>query len=112
MRVFLTGASGWIGSEIARGLLGAGHTVVGLMRSKEKGDGLAAAGGMPVVGSLADLDVLRNAAADADGVAHTAFGLDFSKIKEMAEEERLAMEAFADVYAGFTRPIVVTGGFL
>ena len=111
MRVFLTGANGWVGSVIARELLDAGHAVVGLVRSREKGEALAAAGGTPLVGSLGDLDVLRRAAGDADGIVHTAFGLDFSKIVEMAAEERHAMEAFAEVLAGSDRPLVMTGGF-
>lgn len=111
MRVLLTGANGWVGSMIVRELLAAGHTVVGLVRSKEKGESLAAAGGTPLVGALGDLDVLRRAAGDADGIVHTAFGLDFSKIAEMAAEERRAMEAFAEVLAGSDRPLVMTGGF-
>ena len=112
MRVFLTGASGWIGSVIARDLLAAGHSVVGLVRSKEKGDALAAVGGMPLVGALGDLDALRRGAAEADGVIHTAFGLDLSRIDELADEDRTAIETFGEVFAGSTRPIVVTGGFL
>ena len=111
MRVFLTGANGWIGSRIVRELVGAGHAVAGLVRSREKGEPLAAAGGTPVVGSMGDADVLRKAAAEADGIVHTAFGLDFSRIAEMAEEERQALHVFADVFAGSDRPVVVTGGF-
>jgi nucleoside-diphosphate-sugar epimerase len=76
MRVFLTGANGWIGSVIARELMAAGHSVVGLVRSEEKGAALESAGGMKLVGSLGDIDVLRRGAADADGIIHTAFGLD------------------------------------
>ena len=110
MRVFLTGATGWVGSAIVRELLGAGHSVTGLVRSKEKGEALAAAGGTPVMGSLRDLDVLRAAAAEADGVIHTAFGLDFSKIVDLSEEDREAIETFGEVFAGSDRPIVVTGG--
>jgi len=112
MRVFLTGASGWIGSVIARDLLAAGHSVVGLVRSKEKGDALAAAGGMPLVGALGDLDVLHRGAAEADGIIHTAFGLDISRIDELANEDRTAIETFGEVFADSTRPIVVTSGFL
>lgn len=112
MRVFLTGASGWIGSVIARDLLAAGHSVVGLVRSKEKGDALIAIGGMPLVGALGNLDVLRRGAAEADGVIHTAFGLDLSRIGELADEDRTAIETFGEVFAGSTRPIVVTSGFL
>ncbi len=110
MRVFLTGANGWVGSAIARDLLEAGHAVVGLVRSREKGEPLAAVGGTPLMGSLRDLDVLRRGAGDADGIIHTAFGLDFSKIVELSEEEGAALETFAEVFAGSQRPIVVTGG--
>ena len=110
MRVFLTGANGWVGSAITRELLGAGHAVVGLVRSKEKGEALAAAGGTPLLGALRDLDVLREGAGRADGVIHTAFGLDFSKIVDLSEEDREAIETFGAVFAGSERPIVVTGG--
>lgn len=110
MRVFLTGANGWVGSAIVRELLTAGHSVDGLVRSNEKGEALAAAGGTPVIGSLRDLDVIRAATATADGVIHTAFGLDFSKIEELSDEDRAAIEAFGEVFAGSDRPIVVTGG--
>ena len=112
MRVFLTGANGWIGSAIARELIDAGHTVVGLVRSARKGADLASIGGTAVVGSLDDLDVLRRGAADADGIIHTAFGLDISRIGELAEEDRRAIETFGEVFAGSTRPIIVTDGFL
>ena len=110
MRVFLTGANGWVGSAIARDLLEAGHSVVGLVRSKEKGEALTAAGGTPVLGSLHDLDVLRAAAAEADGIIHTAFGLDFSSMVDLSAEDREAIETFGEVFAGSDRPIVVTGG--
>ena len=112
MRVFLTGANGWIGSVIARELLDAGHSVVGLVRSEERGAALSAAGITPLIGGLGELDVMRAGASDSDGMIHTAFGLDLSKIVEMAEEERLAIETFGEVYAGSDRPIVVTGGVL
>lgn len=112
MRVFLTGANGWIGSVIARELLGAGHSVVGLARSKEKGEALSAAGVAPLVGGLHDLDVIRAGAGGADGIIHTAFGLDLSRIVDLAEEERLAIEAFGEVFAGSDRPIIVTSGVL
>ena len=110
MRVLLTGANGWVGSVVARDLIAAGHAVVGLVRSPEKGRALAAAGGTPLVGSLGDLDVLRRSADDAEGVVHTAFGLDFSRIAELAEEDRRAIETFGEVFAGSRRPILVTGG--
>ena len=110
MRVFLTGANGWVGSAVARELIGAGHAVTGLVRSTAKGETLATLGGTPVIGSLGDLDVIREAAAAADGVIHTAFGLDFSKIAELAEEDRRAIETFGEAFAGSDRPIIVTGG--
>jgi uncharacterized protein YbjT (DUF2867 family) len=69
MRVFLTGASGWIGSAVAGELMAAGHSVIGLVRSKEKGAALALAGGTALVGSLGDRDVLRRGASDADGIS-------------------------------------------
>ena len=112
MRVFLTGASGWIGSVIARDLLAAGHSVVGLVRSENKGMALASAGGTPLVGALGDLDVLRRGAANADGIIHTAFGLDISRIGELAAEDRIAIGTFSEVFAGSARPIIVTSGFL
>ena len=112
MRVFLTGASGWIGSVIADELIAAGHSVIGLVRSDEKGAALASVGGTPLVGSLGDVDVLRRGAADADGIIHTAFGLDISRIAELAAEDRTAIETFGEVFAGSTKPIVVTDGFL
>lgn len=111
MRVFLTGANGWVGSMVARDLLGAGHSVVGLVRSEEKGEALAAAGVTPLVGALTDLDLLRKGAGDADGVIHTAFGLDFSKMQELSEEDRRAIETFGEVFTGSDRPVVVTAGF-
>ena len=112
MRVFLTGANGWIGSAIARDLLADGHDVIGLVRTKEKGDAFAAAGGAPLVGSLGDLDAIRAAAREADGIVHTAFGLDLTKVKEMSEEESRTIETFGEAFAGTDRPIIVTGGVL
>jgi len=107
---YLTGANGWVGSVIARDLLDAGHAVVGLVRSKEKAGALAAAGVTPLLGSLRDLDVIREGVGNADGIIHTAFGLDISKIVELAEEDRQAIETFGEVFAGSDRPIVVTSG--
>ncbi len=110
MRVFLTGANGWLGSAIARELLDAGHSVVGLVRSRDKGEALSAAGIRPLIGGLGEFDAIRAGASESDGIIHTAFGLDLSKIVEMAEEERLAIETFAQVYNGSNRPIIVTSG--
>lgn len=110
MHVLLTGANGWMGSAISRELVDAGHTVTGLVRSPEAVAGVAAAGVTPLLGTLQDLDVLRRAAEGADGVIHTAFGLDLSKIGALADEDRRAIETFGDVFHGSARAIVVTGG--
>lgn len=110
MRVFLTGANGWIGSAVARELIEAGHSVVGLVRSREKADALAAVGVTPLLGSLTDLDVLRRGAGDAEGIIHTAFGIDFSEFERLGKEDRAAIEAFGKEFAGSDRPIVVTSG--
>ena len=112
MRVFLTGASGWIGSMIARDLIAAGHSVTGLTSVPGKAEALSVAGVTPLVGALTDIDVLRRGAEDAEGIIHTAFGLDISRIGELAAEDRTAIEVFGDVFAGSVRPIIVTDGFL
>ena len=108
MRVLVTGANGWVGSAVVRELVGAGHQVTGLVRSDAKGAVVAALGGTTLVGSLGDLDGLQAAAADQDGVIHTAFGTDFSRMAELAEEDRDAIEAFGAVFAGSDRPLIVT----
>lgn len=111
MRVFITGATGWVGSALVPDLIAAGHQVTGLVRSEQKAEALRAAGGEPLLGSLNDLETLKRAAAEADGVVHLAFGLDFSRIVELAEEDRRAIEAFGEAYAGSERPVIATGGF-
>ena len=109
MRVLLTGATGWIGSAIAQDLLDAGHTVTGLVRNGERPD-RAPDGLEPLVGSLGDLELLRRAAGDADGVIHTAFGSGFEDYERLAREDVAAIEAFGNEYAGSDRPIIVTHG--
>jgi len=111
MRVFITGATGWVGSAITKQLIGAGHQVVGLVRSEAKARALVAAGAEPLMGSLSELNVLKAGAAKADAVIHTAFGLDLSQISELAKEDREAIETFGEVFRGSDRPIVATGGF-
>ena len=111
MRVFVTGANGWVGSAVVPELIAAGHQVVGLVRSEQKAGALRAAGAEPLLGSLSDLETLKRAASQADGVIHLAFGLDFSRIVELAEEDRRAIEAFGEVYAGSERSVIATGGF-
>ena len=112
MRVFLTGASGWIGSLVAQELLEAGYAVIGLVRSPEKAEKAKAAGIEPVVGTLGDLDLLRECASSADGVIHTAFGLDISRIDELAAEDADAIKTFGEAFKGSSRFIVVTDGFI
>ena len=80
------------------------------MRSDANAQALAAAGGTPLLGSLGDLDSLRRGASQADGIIHTAFGLDFSKFAEMSAEEQRVIEAFGEVLAGSDRPLIVTSG--
>lgn len=112
MRVFVTGASGFIGSAIVQELLNAGHQVVGLARSEESAQSLTRAGAEVLRGSLEDLDRLKKGAADADGVIHTAFIHDFSRYQAAAETDKQAIEAIGSVLAGSDRPLVVTGGIL
>lgn len=111
MRVFITGANGWIGSALVPELIAAGHRVVGLVRSEQKAEALRALGAEPQLGLLGDVETLKRAASQADGVVHLAFGVDFSKIAELAKEDREAIEAFGEVYAGSDRPVIVTSGF-
>lgn len=115
MRVFITGASGWIGSAVVPELIGAGHQVVGLARSDASAAALTAAGAEVRRGTLDDLDTLRSAAAESDGVLHLAFKHDIAfsgGFEEAADADRRAIDTFGDVLAGSDRPFVIASGTL
>ncbi|MFE4871599.1 SDR family oxidoreductase [Streptomyces sp. NPDC056682] len=115
MRIFVTGASGWLGSAVVPALFDAGHQVVGLARSDASAAALKAAGAEVVRGTVDDLTVLRDAAAASDGVIHLAFKHDIAfsgDFQGAAEADRRAVDTFGDALAGTDRPFVLASGVI
>jgi nucleoside-diphosphate-sugar epimerase len=110
MRVFVTGASGFIGRATVPELIKAGHTVVGLSRSDANDKTIAAMGAEILHGSLEDIESLKRGAADADGVIHLGFIHDFSKFMENGQIDKRAIEAMGSVLEGTNKPFIVTSG--
>ena len=110
MHVFVTGASGGIGSAVVPELIAAGHRVTGLARSEESARAITAMGAEPLPGSLADLDILRAGARAAEGVLNLAFGNDFTNVQADVEEEAAAVDALGEALVGTGKPFVLASG--
>ncbi|MET0746964.1 MAG: SDR family oxidoreductase [Rhizobium sp.] len=110
MRIFLTGATGFIGTALVPELLGAGHQVIGMTRSQAGAEALRAAGAEAHLGTLEDLDSLRRGAEKAEGVIHVAFDHDFSRFAENCEKDSRVIAALGGALAGSDRPLLITSG--
>lgn len=110
MRIFVTGASGWIGSASIAALLADGHTVLGLARSDQSADRVTALGADVHRGTLDDLASLRSGAEEADGVLHLGYVHDFSRMADAARTDLAAIRTFGEVLAGSNRPLLVASG--
>lgn len=110
MHVFLTGASGWVGSAVAEDLLAAGHQVTGLVRNAQKAQVLVALGMQVVNGTLDDHQLLHDGASRADAVIHTAFNHDFSRFSENCAQDERAIQILGEALHGSDRPLLVTSG--
>jgi nucleoside-diphosphate-sugar epimerase len=110
MRVFVTGATGFVGTCLVGELIGSGHRVVGLCRSNEGAEGLLRAGAEAVRGDVNDLDLVSAATRAADAVIHTAFNHDFTNLKQHSEQDRRVIEAMGNLLRGSERPLIVSSG--